>query len=456
MANMLGKEKIIRILGEWNFWDKQLPNITNRPLYTTRFDSLRKDNKPIVVVGMRRVGKTYCLFSEMSQLKVDNKQILYVNLEDNRFEGYLTSQLLDEILETYRYYINSDNGIYLFLDEIQNVENWAKWVRTNLDLGKVKKMYITGSSAKLLSGEIATSLGGRYRKLEINPLTFKEYLLFKGVPSIVKSLGKGGQKPLSAFEFNNIVDFDKNRLAYLKYFEAYLGVGGFPEVLSVDLEMSRKQIIDSYFDTIVYKDIVARYNLKDSSKIKLIIKHLLTNDTKKSNVNAIAIATGLSYNTVEEYLSFLKEIYFIYELYEYNYSLKRQYNKDIKYYCSEISFVNNYSFNFSENKGRLLENVVFNWLLRNKGSDNLYYYNNGTNECDFVVLNKNKPSELIQVTWKLNNDSKEREVEELLSAMDKFNLDSGTIITFDCEDTFKRDGKVVRVVPAWKWMLTKE
>jgi predicted AAA+ superfamily ATPase len=450
MATMLSKEKLIEILNDWNLWDKQKPQVIDRSLYAPQFNSGRTINKPIAVVGLRRVGKTYCLFNEMLKLGVEKKQILYVNFEDNRFDNNLNSSLLDAILESYKFYVNPNKEVYLFLDEVQNVENWAKWVRTNMDLNKVKKIYLTGSSAKLLSGEFATSLGGRYIEIKIHPLAFNEYLSFKGIKGPVESLQNNGGI-LQNYEFNNIFDISKNRLGYLKLFEEYLKMGGFPEVVSAKDEIYRKQIIDSYLDTIIYKDIAARYNLKDSSKLKLLLKYLLTNDTKKTNINAMSLATGLSYNTVEEYLSFLKEVYLVQELYEYNYSLKKQYKKEIKYYCSDVSFVNNYAFKFSENRGRLLENVVFNWLIRNKKE--VFFYSNNSVECDFLVVDKNKPSELVQVAWELNINSKEREVVGLLFAMEKFNIKMGYIITFDQEDEFIMDDKKIKVVPAWKWML---
>jgi uncharacterized protein len=431
---VLNKEKILEVLVDWNYWDKELKEVINRPRYGNLLEKYRKNNKPIFLIGMRRVGKTFCLLNEMKNLNLKNKkQILYVNFEDNRFEGNLNSYLLDQIIETYRVYINNEEEFFLFLDEIQNVEGWEKWVRTNYDLNKIKKMYITGSSAKLLSKEISSAISGRYLELKVFPLSFTEFLMFNEIICEDKI---------------NLIS-DKNK--YLEFFIEFLKVGGFPEIVMEKDDFLRKQILESYFDTLIYKDIVARYNLKDSSKIKKILKYLLSNDTKKSNLNSIAKATGMSYNTVEEYVSFFKEIFLISELFEYNYSLKKQYKKDIKFYCTDLSFVNSYSFNFSENKGRLLENIVLNSILM-EGNE-VYYYSNGSNECDFVILNKNIPNKVIQVCYDLNEGNEERELQGLVSAMNAFNLNEGLILTFDKEDKVEYLNKKIIIKPLWKWLL---
>jgi len=434
---MLSKEKILEVLIDWNYWDKEFKEIINRPKYDFLLEEHRKSNKPIFLVGMRRVGKTFCLLNEMNNLNLNNKkQILYVNFEDNRFEGNLNAELLDQIIETYRLYINNNEEIFLFLDEIQNIKGWEKWVRTNYDLKKINKMYITGSSAKLLSKEIATAISGRYLKIKVFPLSFKEFLIFNGII------------------LEDEITLISNKNKYLERFIEYLQVGGFPEIVMEKDNFLRKQILESYFDTLIYKDIVARYNLKDSSKIKKILKFLLSNDTKKSNINSIAKATGMSYNTVEEYISFFKKIFLISEIFEYNYSLKKQYKKDIKYYCNDLSFVNSYSFNFSENKGRVLENVVLNQILR-EGNE-VYYFSDGSNECDFVIQSKKTPKKVIQVCYDLNEDNKERELQGLIVALNEFNLKEGLLLTFDEEDEFEHQGKKIIIKPVWKWLLKNE
>nr|WP_256366064.1 AAA family ATPase [Methanogenium sp. MK-MG] len=184
----------------------------------------------MVLTGIRRSGKSTLLKLEMKSLaeRVEKEQLLYINFEDPRFSDNLNTRTLDMIFETYRENINPEGEVYLFLDEVQNVDGWEKWVRTAYELRKAK-IYVTGSSSKLLSGEIATTISGRYLRLDVYPLTFHEFLVFHHM------------------ECKNISDYSAHRTAINRFFTEYLRYGGFPRVVSVDEDLKKEELL-SYFN----------------------------------------------------------------------------------------------------------------------------------------------------------------------------------------------------------------
>jgi len=380
-----------------------------------------KDNRVIILTGIRRCGKSTILMQIMKR----KENYCYVNFEDERFLDFKAQDFesLNEILME----IYGNPKIYFF-DEIQNIEKFETFVRRLQDEGK--KIIITGSNASLLSKEFGTRLTGRYKPFEIFPFSFLEFLRFKEI-GIEKDWSYKIQK----------------RVEIKKAFNDYLSLGGFPEYLKTN----DKEYIKNIFDNILYKDVIARYSIKKQKIIKELISILATNISSTFTYNSIKNTIGLSNSiTVKEYISYLSNSYFFFELPKFDFSLRKSLNSPKKIYMIDTAFNQIAGFNFSPNTGKNLENVVFIELKRRKKE---VYYFAEKNECDFVVKENTKITKAIQVCYDLNRENKEREIKGLLESLNKFKLKEGLIITFDQEEEFEQEGKRIKVIPIWKWLL---
>jgi hypothetical protein len=429
----LTKLKIIEILNDWNYWYRNFEEYIPRTDYLNKIKLFRRSGEIIVLTGIRRSGKSTLLKLEMKDLANDleKKDLVYINFEDPRFSGNLNTKTLDMIFDAYRENINPEGDVYLFLDEVQYVDGWEKWVRTAHELKKAN-IYVTGSSSKLLSGEIATSISGRYLQLEVYPLTFCEFLVFNSI------------------ECNNISDYSVNRVAINRLFTNYLKYGGFPRIASVEEDLKREELM-SYFNTILLKDILARFRLRNFDLLKKLVEYLLTNDTKQNSINSVSRALKYNYETVGDYINYLTQVYMFFELRNFNYSLKKQLVSDIKYYTIDTGFVNAVSFSFSENIGRLYENVVFNELVRR--GKNIFFLNENNNECDFIVKEGTDIISAYQVCYHLNEQNVQREVSGLVMACKKFDLEVGYIITESTSRTVTEEGVRIGIIPITGFLL---
>jgi len=429
----LTKLGITEILNDWNYWHRDFEEYVQRIDYLNKIKRFRRSGEIIVLTGIRRSGKSTLLKLEMQDLAqtVEKKELLYINFEDPRFPDNLNTQTLDMIFETYRENINPEGEVYLFLDEVQNVSGWEKWVRSAYELKKAR-IYVTGSSSKLLSGEIATSISGRYLQLDVYPLTFSEYLTFQNIAC------------------RNVSDYSLNKIEILRYFTEFLRYGGFPRIVLVDEDLKKEELL-SYFNTILLKDILARFRLRNYAMLKKLVKYLFTNDTKQNSINSVTRALNYNYQTVEDYISYLRQVYMVFELRNFNYSLKKQLLSDIKYYTIDTGFVNAVSFSFSENIGRLYENVVFNELIRR--GKTIFFLNEDNSECDFIVQEGNAITEAYQVCYELNDKNIQRETSGLVMACKKFSLNKGYVITESTTKTVVEDGVEIRIVPITVFLL---
>lgn len=379
-----------------------------------------KDNRVIILTGIRRSGKSTLL----KQIMQDKENYCYVNFEDERFIEFKAQdfELLNEVLiEVY------NNPRIYFFDEVQNIDKFEMFVRRLQDQGK--KVIITGSNASLLSKELGTRLTGRYKSFEIYPFSFNEYLSFKKI------------------EFNKEWFYvAEKKVKLIKLFEDYFHNGGFPEYL----KNKDKDYIRTIFENILYRDIIARYSIKKQRIIKELVNVLATNISSLFTYNSLKKSLGLANSiTVKEYISYLGNSYLFFELQKFDFSVKRQLNSPKKIYLIDPVF-NQLGLNFSMNKGRILENIVFIELKR-KGEE-IYYYSND-NECDFVVKEGAKLREAIQVCYVLNEDNKERELNGLVEVMYKFKLKEAIILTHEQEQELKVKSKKIKVLPVWKWLL---
>ncbi|OQB09303.1 MAG: hypothetical protein BWY21_00812 [Parcubacteria group bacterium ADurb.Bin216] len=380
------------------------------------------DSKQIVIVsGIRRSGKSTLLKQFSEKLSGD---FYYINFDDERLMDFEVSDF-DSLLTVWRKSRLSKN---IFIDEIQNVDKWERFIRRVYEEGY--KVFITGSNAKLLSSELSTHLTGRYFKIELYPFSFKEVLLFNSIDSSILS--------------------SDNRVEIIKKFDDYLISGGFPEFIKYGDE----EFLKRTYEDVVYKDIITRFGIREVSAFREMSNFLFTNFTKPIGYHSIAKTLGMkSPVSARNYVGFLQESYLVFELFKYDYSLKKQFTSDKKIYVIDNGMRNTIAFSFSEDRGRFLENLVFIELKR-RGHD--VYFSKGKSECDFLIKEKNKVVSVIQVCYSLEKENEEREINGLIEAANRNGLDNGLILTYGNEKEFKQDDVIIKVVPTWKWLLEND
>jgi hypothetical protein len=382
------------------------------------------------ILGVRRSGKTTILYQITKLLlnkKINPRDIVFLNFDDSE----INASSFDDVLKSLSK-INP-NIKYLFIDEIQQKSGWERWIRTLYDTKMFKQIFVSGSSASLLSQDMGRVLTGRHVTFSVFPFSFREYLKF-----------------IEWENFDiNFLKYNKNKL--LHHQEKYIKNGGFPETIDkTDSEI--KIILTSIYNDILSRDISSRFGASYDIT-KKISYHLLSNISKDFSYRSIANSTGLSVETVEKYLGFLKESFMILTLDFFSYKTKIQFKQNKKAYCIDTGLRNAVSFKFSEDIGRLTENVVFIELKR-RNKDVYYWKDKSGREVDFIVKDGLKIKKLIQVCWNVEDiKTREREVKSLLEAMKEFKLKQGLIITEDYENEKKIEGKKIKFIPLWKWLL---
>ncbi len=417
-------EQLIKII---DFWQKSAEKneLQSRPI-VEKIDLAGKEI--IDLVGPRRSGKSSILKLIIRNLKSKN-EFLYINFEDPFFIERNNPQIIEEIIAVYREYFNSELR-YLFFDEIQEIKHWEKAIRKLRD-GENFKIFITGSSSKLLSGEISSLITGRHLSYNILPLSFLEFIRFKKIKL-------NSQKDI-------VLKEKMLRREFLKYAE----IGGFPEVV-----LSNNQaLLKNYFFDILRKDIIMRHDIREKDALEKMAIFLLSNSGKIVTTESMKKAYNLSYEAVFSYLEYFKESFLVFDLLQFSFSLKRQSKALKKIYAVDSGLANAVSFKFSEDKGRALENIVFLEIKRRQ-NEVFYYKNKDGTEVDFLTREKNENKKLIQVCWSLNdNETKKREVENLLKAMDELKMKAGVILTDNETDKLKIKGKTITIKPVFRWLM---
>jgi len=437
----MDKNEIIKIFGDWNFWDKDLNAGIKRPYYLNKIKKLHESSHIIVITGARRSGKSFIMRQTAKTLikgGIRENNILIVNFEDPRFVE-LNTKTLQQLYDVYLEFLNPQEKPYLFLDEIQEVKDWEKWVRTTHELDKAK-IIISGSNAKLLSRELSTLLTGRHLDLVIFPLSFKEFLRFRNV-----DLSK-------RFEIVN------KEIEIKRLLREYIEFGSFPEVV---LGGEKKQILLNYFEDILNKDIVRRFKIRKSKELVSLAKFYLGNISSLITFSSLERTLNISVDTVEKFSRYLEDIFILFFLKRFSYKFREQEKSPRKVYAIDVGLANTIGFRFSHNMGRLAENLVFLELKRKEmlGSDLEIYYWKDVNhrEVDFLIKENLKVKQLIQVCWEVNRpETKNREIRALLKAMKEFNLEEGLIITDDYEAEENIKGKKINYIPLWKWYLKED
>jgi len=404
---MIIKDTLLEIVKSQSMYIEQVKNLIDRTLLPS---VNLQTNHAIIISGIRRCGKS----SLMRLLMNKFDSFHYFNFEDSRASDFELSDF-EKLYEIQNELIS--NCDMFFFDEIQNIEGWERFVRTLLD--RKKRVFITGSNSSLLSFELGTKLTGRHLSYELFPFSFSETLTFL------------------------------NMTANIDSFEKYLNNGGFPEFL----KNSDTKTLQELFNDILYRDIFVRHSIRNVKVLKNLTLYLISNVSKEFSYNSLKNQFELgSTNSVISLIQYLEECYMIFTISKFDYSFKKQLNSPKKIYCIDTGLLRANSVSFSSDFGRVLENIVFIELRR---SGNEIFYYKEKNECDFVIKTSEKITDAYQVCYKLTEDNKTREMNGILEALNKFGLQKGLILTYNQDDNFEIEGKLIEVVPVWKWLINK-
>ncbi len=378
---------------------------------------------------MRQTAKT------LIQEGISKNNILIVNFEDPRFVE-LNTKILQQVYDVYLEFLNPQAKPYLFLDEIQEVKDWEKWVRAMHELDKAK-IIISGSNAKLLSRELSTLLTGRHLDLVIFPLSFEEFLRFRDV------------------DLSRRFEMVDKEIEVKRLLREYIEFGSFPEVV---LGGEKKQILLNYFEDILNKDIVRRYKIRKSKELVSLAKFYLGNISSLITFSSLEGILNISADTVEKFSGYLKDAFILFFLKRFSYKFKEQEKSPRKVYAIDVGLANTIGFRLSQNMGRLAENLVFLELKRREmlaSNLEIYYWKDANHrEVDFLIKENLKVKQLIQVCWEVNRpETKNREIRALLKAMKEFNFEEGLIITDDYEAVEIINDRKINFIPLWKWYL---
>lgn len=398
--------------------------------------------KASVCIGVRRSGKSTYLFQIMQQLldnKVSRQNILYLNFFDDRLHG-LQQAGIGLVAEAYYSLFpekKNTETVYCFFDEIQSIAGWEPFVDRLMRTEKCE-VYLTGSSARMLSKEIATQMRGRSLSWEMFPFSFREFLDYKGID------GKG---PLST----------KRRLLVQKAFGEYWETGGFPEVLGLTRQL-RIKTHQEYFHAVLFRDLIERHDVAHPKAVADLAHWLVDNIASPYSVNRLTgYLKSLGHNApksaVSDYLSWFEDAYFLFSVRVFDASLARSHTNPKKAYCVDHAMVRSLSSGILVNSGHLLENLVFT-ALRRVFPEIFYFKTTGGREVDFVVASRSGPPVLVQACESLaESQTRKREVLALGEAMAELRINTATIVTHAEDERIETDSGTIHVVPIWRFLL---
>lgn len=396
----------------------------------------------VTVVGVRRCGKSSRMqltINALVEKGLSPEAVLWVGFDDERLSGMNVSDL-DKVLEAYRelYPTQDLKDVYMFFDEIQLIANWELFVM-RVFKSYCKNIFVSGSNAKMLSQEIATTLRGWSIEEKTYPLSFMEYCQFTGIKT------------------HHLTE-QETTILRLKWDE-YCMESAFPEIVLTELKSLRDKKLQSYFDAMLFRDLVERHNISNTGVLRYFIKRLMNNLTKPTSINAIyndIKSQGFKISKDDLYLwaDYVCECFMFLRISKYTPSLIEEQQSLRKYYFIDNGLRQAVLLPQSDDNGKLLENAVLLHLNRRlQPFDKITYYS-GTKECDFIVQHEQRAKALYQVCWDMQDSlTRQREMEGIIEASRMTKCDNLFIITHDNEDTIIQDGKTINMIPAWKWMM---
>jgi predicted AAA+ superfamily ATPase len=428
----MNSEIIKKIIAEW-LGDKVFPPLKKRDAPDL---VLERTSEIIAVAGPRRAGKTCYMYQLIQDLLAQGnwsrEDILFVDFEDYRLTDF-TAADTDALLTAFQQ-VTGKAPTFLFFDEIQQLPGWSRVLRTLHNQNRYR-IVVTGSNAGLLEREMATELRGRCRNILMMPFSFPEFLRFHGIPDDERTL------------------LTPARGRVLKAFEQYLKEGGFPEVVKKETVPEKRELLQTYYRTIFYRDILERYNIKAKAVLEAVMRHSLNTFSDLFSISMFEKELKRhqlpgSKQTISNYLGYLREAFFVIAHDKFSYSPRQRIMNPKKIYLLDTGF-SLLSTDFSENRGKLLENAVAVEMFRRRAE--CFYYK-GRRECDFIIKEGTKPKAAIQVCWELTPKNETRELRGLWEAMSAFAIEEGFILTNDEERELTFEGAKIRIMPVWKWL----
>ena len=431
------KENFKTIIKE--FHESRLPPLVERQ-HSVDLSLLRLPiRKIITITGPRRAGKTYFLFQIMKTLLSDGKdisEIVYINFEDERILP-MSAGDLQYVVDAYSELYSPKGHPVFFFDEIQNIDGWERFIRRLNDQGY--NIFVTGSNSRLLSRDVATALRGRTVTYQIFPFSFSEFLAAKGIP----------------FERNCL--YGKERYEIRRFFEEYFFSGGFPELAFVQDRFLKSKILQNYFDAVFYRDLVDRYKIKNTELLRRWLNVLMMNIASLVSFTKIendfkSQGIKVSRATLASFARYVEDVFFGFFVEMYAESARKRQANPRKFYVIDQGIHNYLTLRFSENKGRILENLVF-IALRRKEYPVYYYKTKAGYEIDFLI-GKDRDASLIQVCYDLTNlETFGREKKALISGMKELGLKTGLILTMEEKRQEEIRGCLIKTKPVMEWLL---
>lgn len=402
------------------------------------------DGKIVTIPGVRRCGKSSrmeAVVNELLSSGVDRERFLWVSFDDERLVR-MTSDELDQIVEAYRemYPDVEMKSVYMFFDEIQLIDGWEYFVM-RLYKHYSKNIYISGSNATMLSSELKSALRG-WPEEETLPLSFREYCHFNDIST------------------DSWLEEDIARVR--NAFARYNNEGGFPEVVLTENPLRKAKILQTYFDTMLLKDLVEHYGLSNIEVLRYYLKRIMANLTKPTSIRAIhgdirSRGLKVSKNDLYDWADHACAIFMFLRVPNFSKSLQKIESSQPKYYCIDNGLRDAVLLPQSDDDGKKLENTVFLELYRRRTPVDRIFYYQGRGECDFVVQRGVEIDRLIQVAWQMaDEDTRRREINGLVEAAEATGCRNLYIITADTtEEIVLDDGTGIHVLPAWRWLLDR-
>ncbi|ARM77192.1 AAA family ATPase [Acidianus manzaensis] len=427
----MDRELLLKALIDWNFWYKDQYSGFPRQ-YSEKIIRILLSGLLVDVVGVKRSGKS-TIFNQVIQKLIKNGtdplNTLIINFEDPRFNEITDANSLFQLYEIYQE-IRKDKKSkpFIFLDEVQKVKNWENFARSLIDR-KEAYIAVSGSTSAITKGKLRETLSGRHISVEVYPLSFKEFLQFKGV------------------ELKSELDILANETKIKSLFLEYLKFGGFPLVAINEM---KENILLNLYEDILSKDVVKCCKIKNENQVKNLSLYYITNVGNRISLRRISRTLQIPIRNVERYTQCLLNSYLIFFVNPLSSKLTQMVRAEKKVYVIDQGISNVIGYKLNETLGPLLENAVFIELLRRYGSRNIFYYR-GKNEVDFLILENNKIKEMYQVTYSLND--LDREIKGIIEISKKDKDVKATILTFDEEKEIKINDETIPVIKTWKWML---
>ena len=419
-----------------DFYERALPTLVKRE---REFPFV--SGKANVVIGMRRTGKTYFCYQQMNDLLaagIGKTRLFYLNFEDDRLLRFTVDDF-QTILDVYygKFPDHRETTCHFFFDEIQSIDQWEIFIRRLLDTENVQ-VYLTGSSSKLLSSEIATSLRGRSLTIEMFPYSFQEFLRARGI--FAKPPQQFGARTTSKLR---------------KAARDYLETGGFPEVQDLGPAL-RTEVLQGYIDSVLLRDVIERHRVSNVIALKHLVHQIMHASGSKFSVNKFyntlkSMSIKCTKNSLYKYLDHLTDAYLFYKVPIHSRSEKARLLNPAKIYTVDTGLLNALTCRNAANRGALLESLVF-MHLRRQGYTVEYVQTKNGGETDFFARHKiSRQVHLIQVCWDMSDHKTfQREIKGLRAAQQEFGIDEGTIVTWDDETTLEGN---IELTPVWKWLL---